>query len=79
MVLNRVGFSQPACVQNVPCDVHNEHPILCRTYREPYYYGLMEDVEVIPLNFNPKDELSYKHLITGGHLFMPFLGPTCRF
>ena len=23
--------------------------------REPYYYGVMEDVEVIPWNYNPKD------------------------
>ena len=39
----------------------------------------MEDVEGIPWNYNPKDELRYKHLTNGVHMFMPFLGPTCHF
>ena len=47
--------------------------------REPYYYGVMEDVEGIPWNSNPKDEIRYKHLTNGVNLFMPFLGPTCHF
>ena len=46
---------------------------------EPYYYGVMDDVECIPWNVNPKDELMYKHLTNGLHMFMPFLGPTFHF
>ena len=46
---------------------------------EPYYYGVMEDVEGIPWNFNPEDELRYKHLTNGVKIFMPFLGPTYHF
>ena len=37
----------------------------------------MEDVEGIPWNYNPKDELKYKHLNNVVNLFMPLLGPTC--
>ena len=37
----------------------------------------MEDVEGIPWYSNPKDELRYKKLTNGVHLFMPFLGPIC--
>ena len=44
--------------------------------RELYYYGVMEDVEDTPWDYNPKDKLRYKHLTNGFHLFMPFLGPT---
>ena len=47
--------------------------------RELYYYGVMEDVEGIPWNSNPKDELRYKHLTNGVNMFMPLLGPTCHF
>ena len=47
--------------------------------RELYYYGVMEDVEDTPWDYNPKDKLRYKHLTNGFHLFMPFLGPTCHF
>ena len=47
--------------------------------RESYYYGVMEYVEGIPWNYNPKDETGYKHLTNGVHLFIPFLGPTCHF
>ena len=47
--------------------------------RDPYYYGVMEDVEGIPSNNNPNDELMYKHLTNGVHLFLPLLGPTCHF
>ena len=39
----------------------------------------MEDVESIPWNSNIKDELRYKHLTNGVHMFMPFLGPKCHF
>ena len=39
----------------------------------------MEDVEGIPWNYNPNYELRYKHLTNGVHMFMPLLGPTCRF
>ena len=46
--------------------------------RETYYYGLMKDVEGIPWNSNPKDELRYKHLTNCVHMFMPFLVPTCH-
>ena len=38
----------------------------------------MEDVEVIPWNFNPNDELRLKHLTNGVYLFMPFLGTICN-
>ena len=47
--------------------------------REPYYYGVMEYVEGIPWDYNPKDEIIYKHLTNGMHIFMPFLGPICHF
>ena len=47
--------------------------------KEMYYYGLMEDVEGITWNSNPKDEPRYKHLPNGAHMFMPFLGTTCHF
>ena len=47
--------------------------------RELYYYGVMEDVEGIPWNSNPKDELRYKHQTNGVNLFIPFLGITRRF
>ena len=43
---------------------------------DPYHYRITEDVECIPRNENPKDELIYKHLTNGMHLFIPFLGPT---
>ena len=39
----------------------------------------MEDVEVIPWHYNPKDELGYKHLTNVVHIFIPILGPTCHF
>ena len=39
----------------------------------------MEDVEGRPWNYNPKDEIRYKHLTNGVNMFMPFLGPTCNF
>ena len=39
----------------------------------------MEDVEGIPWNVNPKDELRYKHLTNGLHMFMPLLGLTFHF
>ena len=48
-------------------------------YREPYYYVVMEEVRVIPWNYNPKDELRYKHLTNSVHLFMPFFGPIFHF
>ena len=47
--------------------------------REPYYYGVMEDLEGIPWNYNTKYELSNKHLTSGMHLFITFLGLTCHF
>ena len=47
--------------------------------RDLYYYGVMEDVEGIPWNYNPKYELRYKHLTNGVNMFMPFLGPKCHF
>ena len=47
--------------------------------REPYDYGIMEDVEGIAWNCNPKGELIYKHLTNGVQLFIPFLGPKCHF
>ena len=47
--------------------------------KEAYYYGVMEDVEGIPGNSNPRDELRYKHLTNSVHMFMHFLGPTCHF
>ena len=37
--------------------------------REPYYYGVMEDAEVIPCSCNPKDELRYKHLTNVVHMW----------
>ena len=46
--------------------------------REPNYYGVMEDVEVIPWNYNPEDEIRYKQLTNGVHIFMHFLGHTCH-
>ena len=46
--------------------------------RETYYYGVMQDVEGIPWNYNHKDELRYKHLTNGVHILIPFLGPTCN-
>ena len=46
--------------------------------REPYYYGVMEDVEGIPWNYNPKDELMHKKLTNGVQMFMSFLGTTCH-
>ena len=36
-------------------------------------------MEVIPCNFNPKDELRYKHLTNDVHMFIPFLVILCHF
>ena len=36
-------------------------------------------MEGIPWNSNSKDELRYKQLPNGVHLFMPLLGTTCHF
>ena len=47
--------------------------------RELYYYGVMEDVEGVPWDSNPEDELRYKHLNNGMHMFMLLLGPKCHF
>ena len=47
--------------------------------RETYRYRIMEDVKGIICNLNPKDELRYKHITTGVHLFIPFLGHTYHF
>ena len=38
----------------------------------------MEDVEGIPWNYNPKDELMHKKLTNGVQMFMSFLGTTCH-
>ena len=45
---------------------------------EPYYYGVMEDVEDIPWIYNPKDELRYKDLNNGVQMCTALLGPTCH-
>ena len=47
--------------------------------KESYHYRIMECVEGMPWNENPKDELRYKHLNNDLHLFMIFLGPTYHF
>ena len=39
----------------------------------------MEDVEGIPWNSNPKDEIRYTQITNGVYMFMLFLGPTCHF
>ena len=44
-----------------------------------YYSGVMEDMEVIPCNYNPKNEFRSKHLTNGARIFMPFLGTICQF
>ena len=38
----------------------------------------MKDVEGITWNNNPEDELRYKHLNNGVHMFMLFLGTSCN-
>ena len=47
--------------------------------REPYYHGVIEDVECIPWDYNPKDGLMYKQLTNVVHLFMTLIVPTCHF
>ena len=39
----------------------------------------MEDVEGIPWDSNPKDELRNKNLSNGVNMFMPFIGATYHF
>ena len=63
-----------------PCqECWNGYCLSSNPDRETYYYGVMDDVEGIIWNSNSRDELRYKYLNNGVHLFMPSLGHTCNF